>query len=114
MSTRITLLLAAILLNTAAGAVHAGDLIVDKAEPDGVRPRFFERVEAGKLAAAFNKRGQTVRVPDGRYTVRVPCDNSKVSNSNDVHVTVKTGTLTRVRVLDCGVEVRVKTVFRAG
>lgn len=114
MSRRFMWLLAAFLLNTAAGAVRAGDLVVDKAEPDGVKPRFFERIEAGKLAGAFNKRGQTVRVPAGKYVVRVPCDNSKVGNSNDVHVTVKDGTLTRVRVLDCGVEVRVKTVFRAG
>ena len=114
MSRHTRLLLAALLLHTAAGAASAGDLIVDKAEPDNVGPRFFERIEAGKLAPAFAKRGQLVHVPAGKYTVRVPCDHSKVSNVNDVTVTIKDQTLTRVRMLDCGVEIRVKTVFRAG
>jgi hypothetical protein len=104
------LLLAAVLLNTAAGAL-AADLIVDKAEPEHVQPRFFERIEGGPLAGAILKRGQVVHVKAGKYTMRVPCDASKPGTFNDVHVNVKEGNLTRLRLLDCGVEMRVKTVF---
>ena len=46
MSVQLKLLLAAVLLNAAAGAL-AADVIVDKAEPEHVQPRFFERIEGG-------------------------------------------------------------------
>ncbi|WP_036171285.1 hypothetical protein [Massilia sp. 9096] len=105
-----TAILAAILLNT-AGAALAADLIVDKAEPEHVQPRFFERIEGGPLAGAITKRGQVVHVKPGKYKMRVPCDASKPGTFNDVNVNVKEGNLTRLRLLDCGVEIRVKTVF---
>jgi hypothetical protein len=104
------LLLAAVLLH-AAGAAMAADVIVDKAEPEHVQPRFFERIEGGVFANAIAKRGQVVRVKPGKYKMRVPCDASKPGTFNDVTVNVKEGNLTRLRLLDCGVEIRAKTVF---
>lgn len=104
------LLLAAVLLN-AAGLAWGADVIVDKAEPEHVQPRFFERIEGGALADAIAKRGQVVHVKPGKYRMGVPCDASKPGSFNDVNVNVKNGTLTRLRLLDCGVEIRVKTVF---
>jgi hypothetical protein len=109
MSVQLKLLLAAVLLN-GAGAL-AADVIVDKAEPEHVQPRFFERIEGGALAGAIAKRGQVVHVKAGKYRMRVPCDASKPGSFNDVSVNVKEGNLTRLRLLDCGVEIRVKTVF---
>jgi hypothetical protein len=104
------LLLAAVLFN-AAGLASAADVLVDKAAPEGVQPRFFERIEGGALAGAIAKRGQVVRVKPGKYRMRVPCDASKPGSYNDVNVKVKEGSLTRLRLLDCGVEIRIKTVF---
>lgn len=104
------LLLATVLLHAAAGAL-AADVIVDKAEPERVQPRFFERIEGGALASAIARRGQVVHVKPGKYHMRVPCDASKPGSFNDVTVNVKDQTMTRLRLLDCGVEIRVKTVF---
>jgi hypothetical protein len=103
-------ILAAILLNV-AGAAVAAELIVDKAEPEHVQPRFFERIEGGPLAGAIAKRGQVVHVKAGKYHMRVPCDASKPGTFNEVTVNVKEGNTTRLRLLDCGVEIRAKTVF---
>jgi hypothetical protein len=115
MSILSRLLLAAILLPTAAGAARSADVmtevIVDKAEPEHVQPRFFERIEGGALANAVAKRGQVVRIKAGKYHMRVPCDASPPGSFNDVTVNLKAQTTTRLRLLDCGVEIRVKTVF---
>ena len=111
MSAKPRLLMAAVLLSAATGAALAADVIVDKAEPEHVQPRFFERIEGGALANAIVKRGQAVHVKAGKYHMRVPCDASKPGSFNDVTVNVKEQTTTRLRLLDCGVEIRVKTVF---
>jgi hypothetical protein len=115
MSIKPRLLLAAVLLHTAAGAAvvanGSADVVVDKAEPEHVQARFFERIEGGPLAGAIAQRGQVVRIKAGKYHMRVPCDASPPGSFNDVTVNLKAQTTTRLRLLDCGVEIRVKTVF---
>jgi hypothetical protein len=88
----------------AAGAL-AADVIVDKAQPERARPRFFERVQAGELAEAIAKRGQVVQVPAGAYHLRVPCDSMVPGSFTDITVTIDEQTTTRVRLMECGVEV---------
>jgi hypothetical protein len=100
--------LAAILgaaLLSAAGNALAADVIVDKAQPERSRPRFFERVQAGELANAIAKRGQVVSVPAGEYHLRVPCDSMVPGSFTNITVTIDEKTTTRVRLMECGVEV---------
>lgn len=89
----------------AAGAALAADVIVDKAQPEHARPRFFERVQAGELAEAIARRGQVVQVPAGAYHLRVPCDSMVPGSFTDITVTIDEQTTTRVRLMECGVEV---------
>lgn len=105
MSTMPRLLLAAVVLNSVAGAALAADVIVEKAQPEHARPRFFERVQAGDLADAIARRGQVVQVPAGEYHLRVPCDSMVPGSFTTISVTIDEKSLTRVRLMECGVEV---------
>jgi hypothetical protein len=94
---------AAMLLHV--GAALAADVIVEKAAPEHARPRFFERVQAGDLANAIARRGQVVQVAPGEYHLRVPCDSMVPGSFTDIKVTIDEKTTTRVRLMECGVEV---------
>lgn len=105
MSARARLLLAAFLLQAAAGAALGAEVIVEKDVPAHARPHFFERIQAGDLADAIAKRGQVVQVAPGEYHVRVPCDSMVAGSFTDIKVTIDEKTLTRLRLTECGVEV---------
>jgi hypothetical protein len=99
-------------MNTAAGAVLAGQVIVEKDPPQHARPRFFERVQAGALADAVAKRGQVVDVPAGAYQLRVPCDSMVPGSFTDIKVTIDENSLTRLRLTECGVELNAQSARR--
>jgi hypothetical protein len=107
----VTAILAAALLN-AAGLALGADVIVEKAQPGHARARFFERVQAGELADAIAKRGQVVSVPAGAYHLRVPCDSMVPGSFTDITVTIDEKTVTRVRLMECGVEVNPQDLRR--
>jgi SOS-response transcriptional repressor LexA len=102
------LLLAAIALNAVAGAAMAAEVIVEKAQPEHAGARFFERIQAGNLAEAISKRGQVVQVPAGDYHLRVPCDSMVPGSFTDIKVTIDEKSLTRLRLTECGVEVKLE------
>lgn len=105
MSRMPRLLLAAFVLNASAGAVLAADVIVEKNPPQHAKARFFERIQAGPLADAIAKRGQVVSVPAGDYQLRVPCDSMVEGSFTNIKVTIDEKSLTRLRLIECGVEV---------
>ena len=105
MSARARLLLAAVILNTVAGAALAAEVIVEKDPPDHSQPRFFERVQAGDLANAIARRGEVVHVQAGKYHLRVPCDSMVPGSFTDITVTIDEKTVTHLRLMECGVEV---------
>jgi len=98
------LLLAAFLLNAAAGAALAAELIIEKDPPLHAKPNFFERIQAGDLANAIAKRGQVVDVAPGEYHLRVPCDSMVPGSFTDIKVIIDEKSLTRLRLTECGVE----------
>jgi len=99
-----TLIVAAVLLNTAALAA-AAEVTVEKDVPKRARARFFERVQAGDLADAIARRGQPVDVKPGKYHLKVPCDSMKPGSFADITVTIDDGSKTRLRLQECGVQV---------
>ena len=111
MSRTPRLLLAAFLLNAAAGAL-AAELIVEKDPPLHAKAHFFERVQAADLANAIAKRGQVVDVAPGEYHLRVPCDSMVPGSFTDIKVTIDEKSLTRLRLTECGVEVNSQEVRR--
>jgi len=46
-----------------------------------------------------------VDVKPGKYQLRVPCDSMKVGSFADITVTIDDGSRTRIRLLECGVQV---------
>jgi hypothetical protein len=112
MSKMPRLLLAAIVLNTAASAALAAELIVEKDPPLHAKAHFFERVQAGDLANAIAKRGQVVDVAPGEYHLRVPCDSMVPGSFTDIKVTIDEKSLTRLRLTECGVELNLQDVRR--
>lgn len=104
MSAIRSLVLAAALLNVLATAV-AAEVTVEKDVPKRAKARFFERVQAGELADAIAHRGQPVDVKPGKYHLRVPCDSMKLGSFADITVTIDDGSNTRLRLLECGVQV---------
>jgi hypothetical protein len=99
------LLPAAFVLNAVAGAALGAEVVIEKAQPEHARARFFERVQAGDLANAIAKRGQVVQVAAGDYHLRVPCDSMVPGSFTDIKVTIDEKSLTRLRLTECGVEV---------
>jgi SOS-response transcriptional repressor LexA len=83
----------------------AAEVTVDDKMPQGAKPRFFERVQAGALADAVAHRGQPVDVKPGQYLLRVPCDSMKPGSFVDITVTIDEGSKTRLRLEECGVQV---------
>ena len=94
----------AALLNV-LGAAVAAEVTVEKDVPKRAKGRFFERVQAGELADAIARRGQAVDVKPGKYRLRVPCDSIKAGSFAEVAVTIDDNSRTRLRLLECGVQV---------
>lgn len=95
---------AAALLNVLGTAV-AAEVVIEKDVPKRAKARFFERVQAGELADAIAHRGQPVDVKPGKYHLRVPCDSIKAGSFAEVTVTIDDNSRTRLRLLECGVQV---------
>jgi hypothetical protein len=96
--------LVSLLLNVLATAV-AAEVTVEKDVPKRAKARFFERMQAGELADAIAHRGQPVDIKPGKYRLRVPCDSMKAGSFADITVTIDDDSRTRVRLLECGVQV---------
>jgi hypothetical protein len=81
----------------------AAQVIVEKTVPEHTKPHFFERIQAGDLAAAIAQRGRPVDVKPGKYHLRVPCDSMVPGSFTDITVVVDEHATTRLRLVECGV-----------
>lgn len=103
MSSLNTYLLVTALVAASIVPAFAAEVIVDKAMPEHAQKHFFERIQAGDLANAIAKRGQSVDVKPGKYLLRVPCDSMKPGSFSDVTVTIDEHSTTHLRLVECGV-----------
>jgi predicted cobalt transporter CbtA len=95
----------AVALLNVLGTAVAAEVTIEKEVPKRAKARFFERVQAGELADAIAHRGHPVNVKPGKYHLRVPCDSIKAGSFAEVTVTIDENSRTRLRLLECGVQV---------